>query len=248
MLVSFPLAGQTHGDSSEEGWDWKTSQSSQNMESREMLLQQARSFAFFACLGLVSSPGIDATNCTLLIVLWKLLSFPARKSGTFLFSKRWKPDSDAEKTASFEDPGWTAFVCSTFFACFGNVTESQISALCHSLVSHVCTGMPGNEILDGTQRPPPRPGRLISLYNGWKRRKATERKKKRNSTLSVADPGFEWGPGAVTRLRSELWCDGETIPRGRSTRFPRRVQGQAPQKILKIEMIRYAFSAHLAGL
>ena len=47
---------------------------------------------------------------------------------------------------------------------------------------------------------------------------------------TVADPGFEWGPGAVTRLKCEhdKWCDREAITRGRSPRFSRGVRGHAP--------------------
>ena len=69
---------------------------------------------------------------------------------------------------------------------------------------------------------------------------------------------FEWGPGAVTRLKCEhdKWCDREAITRGRSPRISRGVRGHAlaflgesggmlPRKILKIEMLRYAFSALL---
>ena len=63
----------------------------------------------------------------------------------------------------------------------------------------------------------------------------------------MADPGFEWGPGAVTRLKCEhdKWCDREAITRGRSPRFSRGVRGMLPRKILKIEMLKYAFSALL---
>ena len=63
----------------------------------------------------------------------------------------------------------------------------------------------------------------------------------------MADPGFEWGPGAVTRLKCEhdKWCDREAITRGRSPRFSRGSGGMLPRKILKIEMLRYAFSALL---
>ena len=49
-------------------------------------------------------------------------------------------------------------------------------------------------------------------------------------TAAVADPVFEWGPGAVTRLKCEhdKWCDREAITRGRSPRFSRGVRGHAP--------------------
>ena len=64
---------------------------------------------------------------------------------------------------------------------------------------------------------------------------------------AVADPGFEWGPGAGTGLKCEhnKWCDREAITRGQSPRFSRGSGGMLPRKILKIDMLRYAFSALL---
>ena len=62
---------------------------------------------------------------------------------------------------------------------------------------------------------------------------------------AVADPGFEWEPGAVTRIRGEhdKWCDREALV---SLGSPEACS--PPPKFLKIEMLWYAFSALLGVL
>ena len=73
-------------------------------------------------------------------------------------------------------------------------------------------------------------------------------------TVGVCCMHWQWriqdlseGSGAVTGLKCEhdKWCDREAITRERSPRFSRGVRGMLPRKILKIEMLRYAFSALL---